>query len=102
MSATSVPIRPKADKQNITLSLSAETLKKAKVLAALRDTSVSGLLTQQIEELVRADDEYQRIKAKAMARLRSGFTFGRIEHMTREELHDRKAAREAVVNDLSR
>jgi len=101
MSATSAPTHPKTDKQNITLSLSAETIKKAKVLAALRDTSVSGLLTQQIEELVKKDDEYQRIKAEAMAMLRSGFTFGNIEHMTREEMHDRKKAREMDANDPS-
>jgi hypothetical protein len=91
----------KADKQNITLSLSAVTLKKARVLAAERGTSVSGLLTQQIEDLVGKNDSYQRAKASALARLRSGFTFGKIEHMTREEMHDRKSAREALADDDS-
>jgi hypothetical protein len=99
MAATTAPA--KSDKQNITLSLSRETLKKARVLAAQRDTSVSGLLTQQIEELTAKNDSYERAKTLALARLRSGFTFGHIEHMTREEMHDRKAAREAAANDYS-
>ena len=36
-------------KQNVTISLSRPTLRKAKVLAARRDTSISRLLAQQIE-----------------------------------------------------
>lgn len=95
-SATAVPV--KSEKQNITLSLSAQTLKKARVLAAERGTSVSGLLTQQIEELVDKNDSYQRAKESALAMLRSGFGFEGIEHMTREEMHDRKALREPVAN----
>jgi hypothetical protein len=89
----------KAEKQNITLSLSKRTLQKARVLAAKRGTSVSGLLTQQVEELVSRDDDYQCAKAEALAMLRSGFGFSGIEHMTREEMHDRKALRESVQND---
>jgi cytosine/adenosine deaminase-related metal-dependent hydrolase len=89
----------KAEKQNITLSLSKRTLQKARVLAAKRGTSVSGLLTQQVEELVSRDDDYQRAKAEALAMLRSGFGFSGIEHMTRDEMHDRKALRESVPND---
>jgi hypothetical protein len=91
------PAHAKPDRQNITLSLSAAILKKARVLAAERGTSVTGLLTRQIEELVEKDDSYQRAKAGALAMLRSGFTFGKIDHMTREEMHDRKSAREALA-----
>ena len=85
--------KTKSGKQNITLNLSRETLRKAKVLAAQRETSVSGLLTRQIEELVGKNDDYERAKASALEMLRSGFTFGKIEHMTKEEMHDRKLAR---------
>lgn len=92
----------KAEKQNITLSLSKRTLQKARVLAAKRGTSVSGLLTQQIEELASENDEYEQAKVKALARLRSGFGFHGIERMTREEMHDRKSAREALANDPDR
>jgi hypothetical protein len=101
MAATAAQAPAKVEKQNVTLSLSKETLKKARVLAAERGTSMSGLLTGQIEELVAKNDTYERARASALAMLHSGFTFGHIEHMTREEMHDRKAAREAFLNDSS-
>ena len=36
-------------KQNVTISLSRQIKKKAKILAARRETSISGLLAQEIE-----------------------------------------------------
>jgi hypothetical protein len=45
--------------QNFTLRLPKELIRKAKILAAQRDTSVSTLLTEQIEALVKHDLEYQ-------------------------------------------
>jgi len=42
----------KHDKQNVTSSLSQQVLRKAKILAARRDTSMSGLLAQEIESPV--------------------------------------------------
>jgi hypothetical protein len=42
---------PKRDagKQNVTISFSADTLRKAGILAARRSTSISGLLAEEIE-----------------------------------------------------
>ena len=39
------------EKQNVTISLNQRELKKVKILAARRETSISGLLAQQIELL---------------------------------------------------
>lgn len=89
-SATGVP---SIEKQNITLRLSTETLRKVRILAAQQGTSISGLLTRQIEQMVSVDAAYQRAKASALAGLRSGAGFDGIERMTREELHDRKSLR---------
>jgi hypothetical protein len=89
----------KPEKQNITLSLTKPTLQRVRILAAKRGTSISGLLTQQIEELASKDEEYERAQAEAVAMLRSGFGFRGIERMTREERHDRNALREYVPND---
>jgi hypothetical protein len=91
MATTSVPA--KSDKQNITLSLSAQTLHKVRVLAAQRGTSISGLLTQQIEEIAKAEDAYERARTRELARLRSGLGFDGIEHVKREDLYDRKSFR---------
>ncbi len=46
------------ERQNITLSIPKETLKKARHLAVEKEQSLSGLLTDYIEELVRHDESY--------------------------------------------
>jgi len=48
------------EKQNITLRLSKQTIHKARVLAAHRSTSISGLLTSQIEQLAETEDDAGR------------------------------------------
>ena len=40
------------EKQNLTISLDRHTIRMAKILAAKRSTSISGLLARQIEILV--------------------------------------------------
>ncbi len=47
-------------KQNLTISLDRQMIRKAKIVAARRDTSISGLLAQQIEILVGEEEEYER------------------------------------------
>jgi hypothetical protein len=77
------------DKQNITLRLTKQTLQRARVLAAKRSTSISGLLTSQIEQLANADDEYEQAMRRAMARMEKGFHLGGIHTMDRDALHER-------------
>jgi hypothetical protein len=62
--------------QNITLRLNRRTLRKAKILAARRNTSISGLLAGQIEALVGEDDAYERARRRALALLDQGFHLG--------------------------
>jgi len=76
-------------KQNVTVSLSRETLKKAKILAARRDTSISGLLAEQIEILTGQEEAYERAERQALALLDRGFHLGGIIRATRDEWHDR-------------
>lgn len=78
-------------KQNITLSLPKELLRKAKLLAVQRNTSVSGLLAETLREIVHNDDSYERAKLHHMGTLRTGFdlqTRGSIS-WERGELHER-------------
>ena len=49
--------------QNVTLSLPKEVLRRAKHIAIERGVSLSGLLTQLLEELTRKEDAYGRAKA---------------------------------------
>ena len=76
-------------KQNITISLSRNVLRKAKILAARRETSVSGLLAHEIESLVGEDEAYERAERQATALLEKGFHMGGLIRASRDELHER-------------
>src|SRR5579864_8016745 len=76
-------------KQNVTISLSRRLLKKAKILAARRETSISGLLANEIEVLVGEEEAYERAKSQAMALLDKGFRMGGVIRAGRDELHER-------------
>jgi hypothetical protein len=75
--------------QNITIRLDRRTLRRAKVLAAKRNTSISGLLAQQIESLVGEDDAYELVQRRALALLDRGFHLGGHIEATRDEWHER-------------
>ncbi|MGA7292980.1 MAG: hypothetical protein WBW53_08655 [Terriglobales bacterium] len=77
------------EKQNVTISLSRKLLKKAKILAARRETSISGLLAQEIEFLVGDEEAYDRAERQAMALLEKGFHMGGMIRAGRDELHER-------------
>jgi hypothetical protein len=76
-------------KQNVTISLSRQILRKAKVLAARRATSISGLLAEQIEILVGEEEAYERAERQAMTLLDQGFHLGGVIRVSRDELHER-------------
>jgi hypothetical protein len=76
-------------KQNVTVCLSTQTIKKARVLAAQRSTSISGLLTEQIELLVGAEEAYEGARRSALAMMDRGFHLGGVRSVSRDELHER-------------
>lgn len=76
-------------KQNVTVSLDRETIQKARVLAARRSTSISGLLAQQIKALVGEDEAYAAFRKQALALLDQGFDLGGRILASRDELHER-------------
>ena len=76
-------------KQNVTVSLDRQTIRKAKILAARRDTSISGLLAAQIEALVGEDEAYEQAKREALALLDQGFHLGGRHRVDRSALHER-------------
>ena len=85
-----MPVDKKSRKQNVTVSLDREIIYKAKVIAARRATSISGLLAEQIESLVGKDEAYERAKREAKALLKKGFHLGgEGVPVSRDELHER-------------
>jgi len=76
-------------KTNITLKLDATIIREAKVLAAHRGTSVSRLLAEQLEALVRREKLYDAAKNRAMSRLNSGLDLGWSPPDDRQDLHER-------------
>jgi hypothetical protein len=80
-------------KQNITLAIEKSLLQHAKAIAAQRGTSISGLLAEELEKLVRRDEAYRQAKRRALIHLNSPFHLGGAEVGNREALHDRQSLR---------
>ena len=78
-----------AMKSNITLKLDRDLLRRVKVIAAERDTSVSALVAEQLEKAVRERDGYEQAKRRALATLKKGFDLGFKPPASRDELHER-------------
>ncbi len=77
------------NKQNLTVNLPQHTIRKAKILAARRGSSISGLLAEQIEILVGEDEAYERAERQARMLLEQGFHLGGVIRATRDEWHER-------------
>ena len=76
-------------KQNITLSVDKELIKKGKVIAAERDTSVSKMLSEHLEQLVENNEQYETAKRSALQTLKKGYHLGGKITWKREDLYDR-------------
>src|SRR5947208_15335572 len=76
-------------KQNVTISLDRKTIQKAKICAARRSTSISGLLAHQIEILVGEAEAYERAERHAMTLLAQRFHLGAVVRGGRHEPDER-------------
>jgi len=82
-------LRGSTMKQNITLSIDKELIKFAKVVAAQSQTSISGMLTTELEKKLKDTEKYGWAKRKAMDNLRIGLHLGGKRTVSRDELHER-------------
>jgi len=80
------------NRQNVTLSLPKSLLKKAKVIAAGREKSLSELLRESLEEKVREANGYKKARQKQLKLLKEGLDLGTKGEITttRDEIHDRR------------
>lgn len=79
------------ERQNVTLSLPKELLKRAKAMAASKEKSLSALLRESLEEKIKDATGYKKAKDRQMGLLNQGIDLGTKGRMTvtREELHAR-------------
>ena len=56
-------------KRNVTIQLDEDVIAKVKVLAAKRGTSISGLVSAEINRLAAQNERYERAREAALARL---------------------------------
>jgi hypothetical protein len=75
---------------NLTLQLDAETIRRARIVAAKRGTSVSALAASRLEELVEEDDRLELARTRAEAILAQASRRGG-RSWTRDDLHEREA-----------
>lgn len=80
-------------KQNLTVQLDSDTVRKVKVLAARRGTSISGLVAAEIGRIVGEEDQYESARRMALELLEQGFHLGGQNRASREELHERQSLR---------
>lgn len=81
-------------KTNLTLQLDEDVIRRARVVAAKRGTSVSALVARELAELADQDDRYEQMHQRAVelmatATPRGGRTW------TRDELYDDRLDRDA-------
>ncbi len=78
-------------KSNVTLAIPTEALRRLKILAAERGSSISRMLTEQLEELLDRESGYERARKRSLARLERGWALGTRgdASWTRDELHER-------------
>lgn len=76
-------------KTNVTLKLDAALLREARVVAAEEGRSISGLLTDRLEAMVRERKAYDKARRRALARLRQGIDLQWTPPKSRDELHER-------------
>ncbi len=76
-------------KTNVTLKLDADLLREARVIAAEEGRSVSALLAERLESMVRDRKAFDRARRRALARLREGLDIQWRPPRSRDELHER-------------
>jgi hypothetical protein len=77
--------------KNITLSIPEDLVRRARVFAAERDTSVSALVTELLAQLVGDDFDYDAAWAAEEALMETGIPGMRVGTIdwTRDEVHER-------------
>lgn len=75
--------------KNITVSLDDETYRRARMIAAARDTSVSALVKRFLTDLAAGETEFERLRREEEELRRQVKGFSASDNLPRDELYDR-------------
>jgi uncharacterized protein YdaU (DUF1376 family) len=76
--------------KNITVSLDDQTYRRARMIAAERDTSVSALVKRFLVELAANESDNERLKREERALRERIAAFRASDRLSRDELHERE------------
>ena len=78
-------------KQNVTVAMPRDLLKRVKIMAAENDTSISALLVHLLQEQLSRHEGYVQAHTRQAALMEHGLNLGTggEQTWTREELHER-------------
>jgi predicted transcriptional regulator len=76
-------------KTNVTVKLDSDLLREVRVLAAEQGSSISALLSDRLEAMIRERKAFEKARRSALARLREGLDLGWTPPKSRDELHER-------------
>jgi len=76
-------------KQNITLSIEKEFIKKGKIIAAHKEISVSKMMGNLLRDIVDRHDRCDAAKRNALAMMKTGLHLGGRINLKREDLYER-------------
>ena len=75
--------------KNVTVSLDDDTYRRARMIAAERDTSVSALVKEFLVRLGSGESQVERLKREERALRERITSFRASDKQSRDELHDR-------------
>jgi hypothetical protein len=76
-------------KRNLTVQLDEDVIRRVRVVAAKRGTSLSRLVAQQLEELADADERYEESWRIARETMENAAAHGGPRTWNRDDLYDR-------------
>jgi hypothetical protein len=77
--------------KNITVSLDDETYRRARMIAAQRDTSVSALVKRFLLDLASGESETERLKRQERELRERIIDFDASDRLSRDDVHRRRA-----------
>ncbi len=80
-------------KQNITLAIDKQLLRRARAYAAQRGASVSSMLADELRLMIERETGYEQSRRHALSLLDNPLPLGARRPESRDDLHDRKSLR---------